>query len=199
MCSRTKIKACCEHGNIINIHHLHQWETTEQQAIEKWLLTGSPMIWKHEHQPQQQKKWPASSGFNTLDNWGHKTPTQSKRKRTEKKRLCIQYTRLHKLIFFTTNPETYKQVYLQLITESPSSDFFFFLLMVQKERKGSLWHLSPLNVSINHLLVSLQMTALHLLQDHELFIWLWNMFTVPKKNHFWYCLILFCHYKLCIT
>ena len=27
------------------------------------------------------------TGFNTLDNWGHKTPTQSKRKRTGKKRL----------------------------------------------------------------------------------------------------------------
>ena len=27
------------------------------------------------------------TSFNTLDNWGHKTPTQSKRKRTEKKRL----------------------------------------------------------------------------------------------------------------
>ena len=27
-----KIKALCEHGNI---HHLHQWETTEQQAREK--------------------------------------------------------------------------------------------------------------------------------------------------------------------
>ena len=26
-------------------------------------------------------------GFNTLDNWGHKTPTQSKRNRTGKKRL----------------------------------------------------------------------------------------------------------------
>ena len=26
-------------------------------------------------------------GFNTLDNWGHKAPTQSKRKRTRKKRL----------------------------------------------------------------------------------------------------------------
>ena len=42
------------------------------------------------------------TGFNTLDNWGHKTPTQSKRKRTGKKRLqghgpehCIKYTRLH--------------------------------------------------------------------------------------------------------
>ena len=27
------------------------------------------------------------TSFNTLDNWGHKTPTQSKRKRTGKKRL----------------------------------------------------------------------------------------------------------------
>ena len=27
------------------------------------------------------------TGFNTLDNMGHKTPTQSKRKRTENKRL----------------------------------------------------------------------------------------------------------------
>ena len=28
-----------------------------------------------------------STGFNTFDNWGHKAPTQSKRKRTRKKRL----------------------------------------------------------------------------------------------------------------
>ena len=33
--SRTKIKARCEYVNIINKHHLQQWETTEQQAIEK--------------------------------------------------------------------------------------------------------------------------------------------------------------------
>ena len=43
------------------------------------------------------------TGFNTLDNWGHKTPTQSKRKRNRKEKVkgswpetCIQYTRLHK-------------------------------------------------------------------------------------------------------
>ena len=41
------------------------------------------------------------TSFNTLDNWGHKTPTQSKRKRTGKKRLKdhspkhIQCIRLH--------------------------------------------------------------------------------------------------------
>ena len=41
------------------------------------------------------------TSFNTLDNWGHKTPTQSKRKRNQKERLKghglkhIQYTRLH--------------------------------------------------------------------------------------------------------
>ena len=29
--------------------------------------------------------------FNTLDNWGHKTPTQSKRKRTGKKRYCRRW------------------------------------------------------------------------------------------------------------
>ena len=45
--------------------------------------------------------WAQRTSFNTLDNWGHKTPTQSKRKRTGKKRLkdhspkYIQYTRLH--------------------------------------------------------------------------------------------------------
>ena len=151
------------------------------------------------------KKWPASPGFNTLDNWDNKTPTQSKRKRTEKKRLKGHgpehvYNKLDyinkknvPLILNPTNRFICSWLQNLLIR------FFFFLLMVQKERKGSLWHLSPLNTSINHLLVSLQMTALHLLQDHELFIWLWNMFTVPKKNHFWYCLILFCHYKLCIT
>ena len=42
------------------------------------------------------------TSFNTLDNWGHKIPTQSKRKKTGKKRLKghspkhVQYTRLHK-------------------------------------------------------------------------------------------------------
>ena len=42
------------------------------------------------------------TGFNTLDNWGHKTPTQSKRKSNQKEKIkgswpgtCIQYTRLH--------------------------------------------------------------------------------------------------------
>ena len=46
------------------------------------------------------------TGFNTLDNWGHKTPTQSKRKRDRKEKVkrswpetCIQYTRLHTCIF----------------------------------------------------------------------------------------------------
>ena len=60
---------------------------------------GSPRWWKHEHQLQQQTNClcrdtggkgtlPARiTGFNTLDNWGHKTPTQSKWKRTRKKRL----------------------------------------------------------------------------------------------------------------
>ena len=40
--------------------------------------------------------------FNTLDNWGHKTPTQSKRIKDRKEKIkgswpgtCIQYTRLH--------------------------------------------------------------------------------------------------------
>ena len=46
------------------------------------------------------------TGFNTLDNWGHKTPTQSKRKRNGKERVkgswpetSIQYTWLHIYIF----------------------------------------------------------------------------------------------------
>ena len=41
------------------------------------------------------------TGFNTLDNWGHKTPTQSKRIKDRKEKIkgswpgtCIQYTRL---------------------------------------------------------------------------------------------------------
>ena len=37
--------------------------------------------------PELCKTLPAQrTGFNTLDNWGHKTPTQSKTKRTGKKR-----------------------------------------------------------------------------------------------------------------
>ena len=42
------------------------------------------------------------TGFNTLDNWGHKTPTQSKRIKDRKEKIkgswpgtCVQYTRLH--------------------------------------------------------------------------------------------------------
>ena len=75
---------------------------------------GSPLRKKHEHRPHQQTNnlplqghWgkgtlPAQrTSFNTLDNWGHKTPTQSKRKGQERKvkgsrpETCIQYTRLH--------------------------------------------------------------------------------------------------------
>ena len=42
------------------------------------------------------------TGFNTLDNWGHKAPTQSKRKRTRKKRLKghNMYT-IHSVKFFS--------------------------------------------------------------------------------------------------
>ena len=46
----------------------------------------------------------AHTGFNTLDNWGHKTPTQSKRINDRKEKIkgswpgtCVQYTRLHVL------------------------------------------------------------------------------------------------------
>ena len=45
------------------------------------------------------------TGFNTLDNWGHKTPTQSKKRKRDKGQerkvkgswpeTYIQYTRLH--------------------------------------------------------------------------------------------------------
>ena len=70
----------------------------------KWCLMSSDVIWRI-----RDKLWPMPmhgsiipyvhgnhssgnrlaqcTGFNTLDNWGHKTPTQSKRKRTGKKRL----------------------------------------------------------------------------------------------------------------
>ena len=46
------------------------------------------------------------TSFNTLDNWGHKTPTQSKRKRRGKKKIKgswpeTQYTRLHFFSFFS--------------------------------------------------------------------------------------------------
>ena len=41
------------------------------------------------------------TGFNTLDNWGHKTPTQSKKDKGQERKVkrswpetCIQYTRL---------------------------------------------------------------------------------------------------------
>ena len=89
----TKIKAGCEHGNI---HHLHQWETTEQQAIEKYLQA---LTWD-ECRPQKQTSClcrdtggkgtllAQCTSFNTLDNWGRKIPSQSKRERTAgKKRL----------------------------------------------------------------------------------------------------------------
>ena len=50
-----------EHDNIINIHHLHQWEKTEQQAIEKELLTGSPLM-KTRTPAAAANKQPASAG-----------------------------------------------------------------------------------------------------------------------------------------
>ena len=38
-CSRTKIKARCEHGNI---HHLYKRETTEQKAVKNNCLQALP-------------------------------------------------------------------------------------------------------------------------------------------------------------
>ena len=81
---------------------------TNQEAVQTMYTDAMAATWT-----QQTNKQPASaeilgekgrctSSFNTLDNWGHKTPTQSKRKgRQEKKRLKghgpehTQYTRLH--------------------------------------------------------------------------------------------------------
>ena len=76
---------------------------------------GSPLWWKHEHRPHQQTRQPASAGtrggkgtlpaqhttLNTLDNWGHKTPTQSKRKRTGKKRLQGQVMARNNTLSYT--------------------------------------------------------------------------------------------------
>ena len=54
------------------------------------------------------------TGLNTLDNWGHKTPTQSKRIKDRKETIkgswpgtCIQYTRLHiQSLIYTTQLKT---------------------------------------------------------------------------------------------
>ena len=53
------------------------------------------------HTGGKRTKQAQRTSFNSLDNWGHKTPTQSKRKKTGKKRLKghgpkhIQYIWLH--------------------------------------------------------------------------------------------------------
>ena len=42
------------------------------------------------------------TGFSTLDNWGHKTPTQSKKEKGQERKVkesCIQYTQLHIYIY----------------------------------------------------------------------------------------------------
>ena len=82
-CSRTKIKARCEHGNIINIHDLFWAKVRVQLHLPPLrsldlLISPGTLFWTL---PAQH------TTFNTLDNWGHKPPTYSKRKRTGKKRL----------------------------------------------------------------------------------------------------------------
>ena len=44
--------------------------------------------------------------------------------------------------------------------------------------------MSQLNIFVNHLLVGFQTTALYLLLSYDLFFWLSNVFTVPRKNRF---------------
>ena len=71
----------------------------------------------------------ASARFNTLDNWGHKTPTQSKRKRTGKKRLkghglehvynTLGYTSFAGNPLLTFEPVTDKFV-LKIINSAPA-------------------------------------------------------------------------------
>ena len=50
--------------------------------------------------------WAQRTSFNTLNNWGHKTPTQSKKDKGQERKVkeswpetCIQYTRLHIYIY----------------------------------------------------------------------------------------------------
>ena len=60
----------------------------------------------------------------------------------------------------TTNPEIYKQLYLQLISEYPLSDFFFFnSATVLKQRKELLRRLYPQNELKKLLHVGFQTTV----------------------------------------
>ena len=54
--------------------------------------------------------------FNTLDNWGHKTPTQSKRKRTRKKRLKVMARNM-----YTIHSVTERKLLCQLFTATNCS------------------------------------------------------------------------------
>ena len=55
--------------------HMNTGRNSEQTTCLSWDTGGKGTL------PAQR------TGFNTLDNWGHKAPTQSKRKRAGKKRL----------------------------------------------------------------------------------------------------------------
>ena len=69
-------------------------------------------------------------------------------------------------------------------------------LMVQKQRKESLRRMSQLNIFVNHLLVGFQVTALYLLLSYELFFGSQTCLLFQGRIVFWYCQILFRHYKL---
>ena len=67
----------------------------------------------------------------------------------------------------TTNPEIYKQLYLQLISEYPLSEIFSTTVL--KQRMELLRQLYQLNKLINLLPVSFQTTVQYIQQSWELF------------------------------
>ena len=95
--------------------------------------------------------------------------------------VCIHTDTQFHLIYIsykkdTTNPENYSFIYnlLQSILHKKKKKMS---LTVQKQRKQSLWWLSPLKTFSNRLLVGFQTTGLFLLRNYELFFWLSDMFT----------------------
>ena len=79
-----------------------------------------------------------------------------------------------------SNPETYKQFCLQLITEYPCPRNRS--LMVQKQRKESLWWLSPLNKCSHKPFICWlpDVSSIFMAETNSCFFWLVNMFTVLR-------------------
>ena len=92
------LQATTVHGRVLTrSHSLSTLHTRNKQSciLSKWVATPAACF-SVALRPQRrvgllgtETEWEGGehTTFNTLDNWGHKIPTQSKRKRTGKKRL----------------------------------------------------------------------------------------------------------------